>query len=137
MNSIRKVIIRKWILHLWIHRLLLNLTYKINLKSDKYVALSNLTMYYTWEIWKNHIRTINLNYQLQGWNEEFELPDRSYSIWDIQDRFEYIFKKHGEKTVDPSIKVYVNKIENRITLKLKQILSPTFNSWNNELTWKQ
>ena len=67
------------------HRLLLNLTYKINLKSDKYVALSNLTMYYTWEIWKNHIRTINLKYQLQGWNEEFELPDRSYSIWDIQD----------------------------------------------------
>ena len=119
------------------HRLLLNLTYKINLKSDKYVALSNLTMYYTWEIWKNHIRTINLNYQLQGWNEEFELPDRSYSIWDIQDCFEYIFKKHEEKTVDPSIKVYVNKIENRITLKLKQILSPTFNSWNNELTWKQ
>ena len=30
------------------HRLLLNLTDKINLKrSDKYVALSNLSMYYT------------------------------------------------------------------------------------------
>ena len=25
------------------------------------------------------------------WNEEFELPDRSYSIIDIQDYFEYIF----------------------------------------------
>ena len=43
-------------------------------------------------------------------------------------KIEYVFKKHGEKTVDPSIKVYVNKIENRITLKLKQLLSPTFNS---------
>ena len=32
------------------HRLLLNLTDKINLKrSDKYVALSNLSIYYTWE----------------------------------------------------------------------------------------
>ena len=32
------------------HRLLLNLTYKINLKrSDKYVALSNLSFYYTWK----------------------------------------------------------------------------------------
>ena len=32
------------------HRLLLNLTNKINLKrSDKYVALSNLSNYYTWE----------------------------------------------------------------------------------------
>ena len=33
------------------HRLLLNLSDKINLKrSDKYVAISNLTMYYTWKI---------------------------------------------------------------------------------------
>ena len=32
------------------HRLLLNLTYKINLKrSDKYVALSNLSIFYTWK----------------------------------------------------------------------------------------
>ena len=32
------------------HRLLLNLKYKINLKrSDKYVALSNLSIYYTWK----------------------------------------------------------------------------------------
>ena len=32
------------------HRLLLNLSDKINLKrSDKYVALSILSMYYTWE----------------------------------------------------------------------------------------
>ena len=29
------------------YRLLLNLTDKINLKSDKYVALSNLSMHYT------------------------------------------------------------------------------------------
>ena len=35
------------------------------------------------------------------WNEEFELPDGSYSIPDIQDYFEYILKKHGEKTVNP------------------------------------
>ena len=32
-----------------LHRLLLNLLDKINLKrSDKYVALSNLSIYYTW-----------------------------------------------------------------------------------------
>ena len=32
------------------HRLLLNLTDKIDLKrSDKYVALSNLSIYYTWK----------------------------------------------------------------------------------------
>ena len=33
------------------HRLLLNLSDKINLKtSDKYVALSNLSIYYVWKI---------------------------------------------------------------------------------------
>ena len=48
------------------------------------------------------------------WNKEFELPDGSYSISDIQDYFEYILKKDGEKTVNLSIKIYVNKIENRI-----------------------
>ena len=32
------------------HRILLNLLNKINLKrSDKYVALSNLSIYYTWK----------------------------------------------------------------------------------------
>ena len=31
-------------------------------------------------------------------NEEFELPDESYSISDIQDYFEYILKKHGKKS---------------------------------------
>ena len=28
--------------------------------------------------------------------DEFELPDGSYSVSDIQDYFEYILKKHGE-----------------------------------------
>ena len=49
------------------HRLLLNLTDKINLKkSDKYVALSNLSICYTWKnITKSHIRIMDLKYQLQ------------------------------------------------------------------------
>ena len=53
------------------------------------------------------------------WNEEFEIPYWSYSISDIQDYFEYIFKKeHGEKTFNPSVKIYKNKIKNRIMLKV-------------------
>ena len=35
------------------------------------------------------------------WNEEFELPDGSYLISDIQDYFVYIVKKQEEKTVNP------------------------------------
>ena len=44
----------------------------------------------------------------------------------IQDYFEYIFKKYGEKTnnnihkYNPnSIRIYINKIENRFTFKIK------------------
>ena len=49
------------------------------------------------------------------WNDKFELPDGSYSASDVQDYFEYILKKHGEGKDSPSIRIYVNKIENRIT----------------------
>ena len=49
------------------------------------------------------------------WIEEFKLSDGSYSISDIQDYFGYIFKKHSENIDNPSIRIYVNKSENRIT----------------------
>ena len=53
------------------------------------------------------------------WGEEFELPDGSHSVSDIQDYFEYILKKHSESVDNQSIRIYVNKIENRITFKIK------------------
>ena len=31
----------------------------------------------------------------------------------------YILKKHAEKTVNPSIRLYINKTENRIKFKIK------------------
>ena len=42
-----------------------------------------------------------------------------YSISDIQDHFECILKKHSESVDNPSIKIYVNKIENKVTFKIK------------------
>ena len=48
------------------------------------------------------------------------MPHRSYSISDILDYFEYIFKKHNENVDNPSIRIYGNKIENRITFKIKK-----------------
>ena len=38
---------------------------------------------------------------------------------DIQDYFEYIIKKHETVTDNPPVKIYVNKIEIRITFKIK------------------
>ena len=47
------------------------------------------------------------------------MPDGSYLILDIQDYFEYILKKHNENVENLSIRIYVNKIETRITFKIK------------------
>ena len=73
--------------------LLLNLSDKINLKrSDKYVALSNLSIYYTWKNIKKSYKNNKFKISAPTWNEEFELPDGSYSVSDIQDYFKYILK---------------------------------------------
>ena len=53
------------------------------------------------------------------WNDEFDLPDGSYSISDIQGYFEFIIKKHETLTENPPIKIYLNKIKNRIVFKIK------------------
>ena len=58
-------------------------------------------------------------HRLLWWTEEFELLDGSYSVSDIQYCFKCIFKKHKSVTDNPSIMTYVNKIEKRITLKIK------------------
>ena len=68
------------------------------------------------------------------WNEEFELPDGSYSISDIQDYFEYVLKSHGETIVNTSLRIYTNEIENRTTFKIKtgfylELLTPETMKW--------
>ena len=51
------------------------------------------------------------------WNGKFELPDKSNSVSDIQDYFKFIIKKHEKFTDNPQMRIYVNKIENRIHLE--------------------
>ena len=101
-------------------RLLLILTDKINLKrSDKYVTLSNLDIYFIWKNVKKLYKNNEFKITDSTWNEQFQLADESYSISRFQDYFEYILKKHEEKTVNLSIRIYINKIENRIMFKIK------------------
>ena len=97
------------------YRLLVIFLNKINLKrNDKYVALSNLIIYYTLENIKKSCKNNTFKISTPTWNEEFKLPDGSYSVSDIQVYFEYILKKLEAVTDNPSIMIYVNKIENRI-----------------------
>ena len=93
---------------------------KLDLRlGEKVIALSNLSIYYTWKNIKSSYNNNKFKISAPTWNEEFTLPDGSYSVSDIQDYFQYILKKHGENTDKPSIQIYVNKIENRITFKIK------------------
>ena len=102
------------------HVLVLNLTDKLDLRrGQKTVALSNLSIYYTWKNIKSSYNNNKFKVSAPTRNEEFELPDGSYSISDIQDYFEYILKKHSESVDNPLIRIYKNKIENRITFKIK------------------
>ena len=102
------------------HVLTLKLTDKLDLRrGQKAVALSNLSIYYTWKNIKSSYNNNKFKIAAPTWREEFELPDGSYSISDIQDYFEYILNKHSESVDNPSIRIYVNKIENRITYKVK------------------
>ena len=102
------------------HVLKLKLTSKLDLRlGEKVIALSNLSNYYTWRNVKSSCNSNKFKTYTPTWNDEFELPDGSYSVSDIQDYFEYILKKHGEDIDEPSVQIYVNKIENRITFKIK------------------
>ena len=102
------------------HVVILKLNNKLDLRiGEKIIALSNLSIYYTWKNIKSSYNNNKFKISAPTWNDKFELPDGSYSVSNIQDYFEYIFKKHGENTDKPSEQIYVNKIENRVTFKIK------------------
>ena len=102
------------------HVLVLMLTNKLDLRrSQKTVALSNVSIYYTWKNIKSSYNHNKFKISAPTWSEEFVLPDGSYSVSDIRDYFEYILKKHSKSVENPSIRMYINRIENRITFKIK------------------
>ena len=88
-------------------------------RGENRIALSNLSIYYTWKNIKSSYNNNKFKISAPTWNDKFELLDGSYSVSNIQDYFEWILKKHEENIDNPSVKVYVNKIENRITFKVK------------------
>ena len=95
--------------------LALKLTNKLDLRiAEKTIALSNLSIYYTWRNIKNVYNNNKFKISAPTWNDKFELPGDSYSVSGIQDYFEYILEKHEEDIDEPSVEIYVNKIENRI-----------------------
>ena len=61
--------------------LLLKLVDKLDLRGNqKSVALSNLSIYYTWRNIKSSYKNNKFKISAPTWNNEFELPDGSYLI---------------------------------------------------------
>ena len=102
------------------HVLILKFTDKLDLRrSENRIALSNLSIYYTWKNIKSSYNNNKFKISAPTWNDKFELPDGLYSVSNIQDYFEYILKKHEENTDKSSVQIHVNKIENRVAFKIK------------------
>ena len=73
------------------HVLILKLTNKLDLRiGEKIIALSNLSIYYTWKNIKTHAITINLKYLHQHGmiNLNYQMDHIQYQIFKII--FEYI-----------------------------------------------
>ena len=104
----------------------LNLPDKIDLRrKGKYIASSNLGIHYTSKTIKMSCKNNKFKMPAPIWNEEFELPDRSYSISDIEDCFEHTLKRYWKKQLilqqeNTQIKL---KIESRLKLKLEFFLN--------------
>ena len=101
------------------HRFTLSLADKINLKNpNKNIALGNLSIHYTWKNIKSAYNNNKFKISTPNWSDTFDLPDRSYSIADIEDYFEFIIKKNEALTENPTVKIYPRKIKNRIVFKI-------------------
>ena len=127
------------------HVLRLKLSNMSDLRLDtKVITVSNLNIYYTWKNIKETYNNNKFKISATTWNEEFNLPDGSYSVSDIQVYFEYILKKHGEHTDKPSVMIYIklkiglhSKFKNGYSLELltketMKLLGSTENKRTND-----
>ena len=102
----------------------LNLSQRLDLRSsNKYVSRQNLPNHYTWKNIRKQYKNNLLKLITPTWNDEFELPDSSYSVSDIHDFIEFSTKKYKTLTTVPPIHVYINRINNRFMFKIKDDIS--------------
>ena len=102
------------------HKFVLNMSQRLDLRSsDEHVALQNSSIYYKWKNIRKQYKNNKLTIIAPIWNDEFKLPDGSYSVSDIQDYIGFIIKKHETLTKVYPIHVYINRIKNRLAFKIK------------------
>ena len=105
------------------NRFRLYFTDKIDLRGNKKVALSDLSIHYTWHNIKEQYN--NNKFRLFGptWPKDVTLPHGSYKIYQIQNYFlDEVIKKHESnvKSNEQSpISIYANRILNRVSFRIK------------------
>ena len=57
---------------------------------------------------------------VSAWNKDFQLPEGLHHIWDIQDYFKFIIRKHEEVIDNSLIRIYLKNIVNKIKFKIKR-----------------
>ena len=68
------------------NRFVYQFTDKLNLKNPhKNIALANLSIYYTWKNIKSEYKNNRFKISSPTLNDEFNLPDGSYSVFEVQD----------------------------------------------------
>ena len=83
------------------HKFLLNLSQRLDLRSsNKHVAPKDLSIYDTWKNIRKQYKNNKLKIIAPTWNDEFELPDGSYSVSDIQDYIKYVMFTSIELIID-------------------------------------
>ena len=66
------------------HKYFLNLTHRIDLRrSSKHIAFQNLSFYYMRKNKRQQYKINKIKIIAPTWNDEFDLPDGSYSVSDI------------------------------------------------------
>ena len=72
-----------------------------------------------WENIKKSYKDNKFKISATTQNEEFRLIYGSYSACKIQGYFNYFIKKLEAVSDNPQIRIHVNKLENRITFRIK------------------
>ena len=83
-------------------------------KGDKYVALSELSFYYTRKNIKKLFKNNKFKISQITSDGELEIPNGSYPVSDIQGYLEYIIRKHQILIDAPTFQIYVNRIRDRL-----------------------
>ena len=87
--------------------------------SNKHANSQNLSIYYIWTNIRQQYKKNKLKIIAPTCNDEFQLHDGSYSASDIHDNIKPIIKKHEALPTNPTIHVYINRVNNGLVFKIK------------------